>query len=158
MDQQKLSEPATDEIQGAGSVAEMAAAEGFEAAGYVIGLADFIRCNKTPLANQRDRLKALAEAGALGDLASADALSQHFVLLESLMQRFSYESTKWATSGDKRGPEYAERLLSAAVRAHAAAARCLSALHVLRNAPSGSGAPTAPAPAMNSNAINRGAN
>ncbi len=126
-------------------MAGMAAAEGFEAAEYAVGLANFIRCNKVPLANQRDRLQALAQVGAGGDLASSDALSQHFILLESLMQRFSYESTKWAASGDKRGPEYAERLLGAAIKAHTAAARCLSALKVLRDAPSASPAPTASA-------------
>lgn len=157
MDQQKLNEPATANLMGAGSVADMAAAEGFEAGAYVIGLSDFIRCNKLPLANQRDRLQALAQSGARGDLASANALSQHFILLESLMHRFSYESTKWAASGDKRGPEYAERLMGAAIKAHTAAARCLSALKILRDAPSASGAPTPTAPASES-AINTIAN
>jgi hypothetical protein len=146
MNQQNLNKSAVADLAGAGSLAGMAAAEGFEAAEYAVGLADFLRCNKTPLANQWDRLQALAQAGAGGDLASSDALSQHFILLESLMQRFSYESPKWAASGDKRGPEYAERLLGAAIKAHTAAARCLSALKVLRDAPSASpNAPIAPA-------------
>lgn len=159
MDQKNLNEPAPVDLAGAGSIKAMAQAEGMTTESYAIRLAEVLRApGNVALANQRARLQALAQCGAGGDLAAADTLSQHALILEALFTRFAHESAKWLQSNDRRAGEYAERFLGAAVRAQMAAARCLSAIHVIRNAPSAIGAPTAPAPATNSDDINIGAN
>jgi len=146
MNQQNLKEPAAVDLAGAGSIGAMAQAEGMVVDDYAVSLARTIRApGNTPLSNQRARLQALAQAGAGGDLAAADSLSQHYLILEALFTRFAWESGRWLQSGDKRASEYSERYLTAAVKAQAAAARCLSALKVLRDAPSASNTPTAPA-------------
>lgn len=103
---------------------------------------------KFPLSDQRERLQALAQAGAGGDLASAETLAQHHQILEALFTRFSCEAAKWLETGGARGAENAERFMNAAIKAQAAAARCLSALKVLRESPTLPPAPTTPAPTI----------
>lgn len=135
----KLDTPAAVDLTGAGSLKAMAMAEGMPAQGYAIRLAEVLRApGDTPLAQQRARLQALAGCGAGGDLAAADTLSQHALILEALFTRFAFESGRWLQSNDRKAGEYAERYLNAAVKAQAAAARCLSALKILRDAPSSS--------------------
>lgn len=145
MDQTNLNEPAAVDLAGAGSIKAMAQAEGMTTESYAIRLSEVLRApGNTALANQRARLQGLAQTGAGGDLAAANTLAQHALILEALFTRFAHESAKWLQSNDRRAGEYSERYLIAAVKAQAAAARCLSALKVLRDTPSASGAPTAP--------------
>lgn len=70
---------------------------------YVIALADHLRVNKLPMSNQRERLQALAGVGAGADLASAETLAQHQLILEALFQRFSAESVKSAARTENQG-------------------------------------------------------
>ena len=149
MDQKNLNEPAAADLSGAGSIKAVAQAEGMATEDYVIRLAEVLRApGNTALANQRARLQGLAQVGGGGDLAAADTLAQHALILEALFTRFAHESARWLQSNDRKAGEYSERYLNAAVKAQAAAARCLSALKILRDAPSASqDAPTAPASA-----------
>lgn len=148
MDQKNLNEPAAVDLAGAGSIKAMAQAEGMTTEAYAVRLSEVLRApGNVALAGQRARLQGLAQCGAGGDLAAADTLAQHALILEALFTRFAHESSKWLQSNDRKAGEYAERYLNAAVKAQAAVGRCLSALRVLREAPSASpDTPTAPAP------------
>ena len=129
-----LKQPATANLEG-GSLAAMASSEGWHQQDYAIALADHLRTNSTSLANQRERLAALAGCGAGADLAAAETLAQHAAILEALFQRFSVEAVTWAGRTDSpRSSEVVERFLAAAVKAQAGAVRCLSALKALRDA------------------------
>lgn len=130
-----MSEPASD-LSGVGSVAELAAREGYEVEEYTIRLATHLRTNEAPLSAQRERLQVLAGLGAGADRAAADTLAQHHQILEALFQRFSVEAVRWAAkAGEGRASEVSERFLGAALRAQAAAVKCLSSLKALRDTP-----------------------
>ena len=138
-----LTKPATANLDG-GTITSMAEEEGWPVEDYVISLANHLRTNNAPLSNQRERLQALAGCGAGADLAAAETLAQHQLILEALFQRFSVEAIKWSERTESpRNSEVVERFLNAAVKAQGAAARCMSALKVLRDSPSAS-TPTTP--------------
>jgi hypothetical protein len=146
-----LKKPADAVLLGAHSVEELARLEGWSPQRYALGLSEAIRDSCVPLDAQRERLAALAAmAPGLGtDQHSADALAQHFAVLEALWQRFAFaahNALKDAETGKaRRGQEgVADRYLSAALKAQRAAMQCLSALKVLRDAQA---APTMAAPA-----------
>jgi hypothetical protein len=152
-----LKKPADAVLLGAHSVEELARLEGWSPQRYALGLSEAIRDSCVPLDAQRERLAALAAmAPGLGaDQHSADALAQHFAVLEALWQRFAFAAhgaLKEAQSGnEKKGQQgAADRYLSAALRAQRAAMQCLSALKVLRDAQAPTTSPTtsAPAPAL----------
>ena len=151
--------PAQRALVGAESPEELARREGWTPQRYALGLSEAIRSSLVPLDAQRERLAALAAmAPGLGaDQHSADALAQHFAVLEALWQRFAFaahNALKDAETGKaRRGQEdAADRYLSAALRAQRAAMQCLSALKVLRDAQAAptttteDPAPAAPAP------------
>lgn len=142
-----LSEPATADLQGVGSVGEMARRESWSPDKYAVALAENIRRTDVPLDCQRERLAALAQVGAgLGlsaDQAAADALAQHYVVLEALHQRFARQAFEALNQNGTRAAEVADKYLSASLKAQRAAMVCLSSLKVLRDAQRVAGAPTA---------------
>lgn len=101
---------------------------------YALVLSEHIRASGVPLDSQRERLAALASIGAglKADRATADQLAQHYVILNSLWQRFTRESFEALGQPGPKASEIAERYLGAALRAQRAAMGCLSALTVLR--------------------------
>lgn len=133
--QSNLNEPAAVDLTQCASIDGMAIAEGWQSEDYALALATHLRSNEMPLTAQRERLQALAHVGASADLAAAETLSQHHQILESLFYRFAAESVKWLDSGARNANENSERFLNAAIKAQAAAGRCLSALKVLRESP-----------------------
>ena len=136
MQRNSLNDPATVDLQRAGSVAEMANREGWDDDTYVVSLSETIRRTTIPLDRQLERLQALASVGAAADRAAADALVQQLALLEALHQRFAYEGCLLLRSEKNRASEIAERYLNASLKAQAAAVRVLSALKALRDSPS----------------------
>ena len=152
-----LKKPAQRGLVGAESPDEMARREGWTPERYALGLAEAIRSSLVPLDAQRERLAALAAmAPGLGaDQHSADALAQHFAVLEALWQRFALAAhgalkETQSGAGGKGRVDAADRYLSAALRAQRAAMQCLSALKVLRDtqaAPTTATATAVPAPA-----------
>lgn len=110
---------------------------------YTISLAENIRNSGMSLDLQRERLAALAGAGAAAGQASADELARHFSILEALWHRFALAAAEAMDSGLPRSSEKADRFLNAALKAQRAAASCLSSLVVLRNIDR---APTMPMP------------
>lgn len=144
----ELKQPATVDLTRCNSVASMAAAESSAAESwdpdrYAITLGENIRSSGMPLGLQRERLAALAGAGASAGQASADELARHFSILESLVHRFSRAAVEALDSGLPRASETADRLLVGALKAQRAAMACLSSLAVLRDR---SNAPTTAAP------------
>ena len=130
-------------------MADIAALEGWPAEDYAISLSNAIRFRGVKLSDQRERLAALAQVGAGADMAAADTLAQHIVLLEALFTRFAGDSFMWAEkalvgggggagagAGAAKSAEVAERYLAVAIKAQVAAVRALSALKILRDAPS----------------------
>lgn len=144
--EQDLTRPAAVNLAGSASPADMAQREGWDPTRYAVTLAENVRRTDVPLDAQRERLAALAGCGALADQAAADALAQHYAVLEALHQRFTLEAFKALDSGNPKSADVADRYLSAALKAQNAAMRVLSALKVLRDAPQPS-APTTPMPA-----------
>ena len=147
-----LNKPAQQALLGAESPGELARREGWSPERYALGLSEAIRDSCVPLDAQRERLAALAAMAPdlKADQQSADALAQHFAVLEALWQRFAFAAhgaLKEAQGGTtRRGQEgAADRYLSAALKAQRAAMQCLSALKVLRDAQA---APTTPASAL----------
>ena len=135
----ELKQPATANLTHCNSVASMAAAESSAAESwdpdrYAIALGENIRSSGMPLNLQRERLAALAGAGASAGQASADELARHFSILEALYHRFARAAVEAMDTGLPRASETADRYLSAALRAQRAAASCLSSLLILRDA------------------------
>ena len=118
--------------------------EGWDPERYAVVLAENVRRTDVPLDAQRERLAALACTGAHADQTSADALAQHYTVLEALHHRFTREAFEALDRGGPRAPEVADRYLSASLKAQAAAMRVLSALKVLRDAQSPSTTTTPP--------------
>lgn len=134
---QKLDQPATVDLTRCNSVSGMAAAESPAAESwdpdrYAIALGENIRSSGVPLDFQRARLAALAGVGASAGQASADELARHFSILEALYHRFARAAVEALDSGSPRASEIADKFLSAGLKAHRAAAACLSSLLVLR--------------------------
>lgn len=145
-----LNKPVRGEVAGSKSPEELAQREGWTPQRYALGLSEAIRSSHVSLDAQRERLAALAAmAPGLGAAQhSADALAQHFVVLEALWQRFAFAAhgalqDAQSGAGGKSRVEAADKYLSAALRAQRAAMQCLSALKVLRD---GQAAPTTQAP------------
>lgn len=130
----KLNEISSADLTGSASIADMAASEGWEPDFYACSLAEHIRSTNVPMDMQRERLVALAQVGAglAGAQASADELSQHYVVLEALFHRFAMAAHGALQSGGPRASEIAERYLSASLKAQRAGLATLSALKVLR--------------------------
>lgn len=143
--EQDLTRPAAVNLAGSASPADMAQREGWDPTRYAVVLAENVRRTDVPLDAQRERLAALAGCGALADQAAAEALAQHYAVLEALHQRFTLEAFKALDSGGVRAADVADRYMAAALKAQNAAMRVLSALKVLRDAPQPS-APTTPMP------------
>ena len=120
-------------------MAGMAESEGWTPDSYAITLAGHIRNSGVPLQAQQQRLQALARVGAGADSAAAEALCQHWAVLDALHQRFAMEAFKALDGGGRNAGAEADRFLSASLRAQRAAMGVLSALKVLRDA-----APTRP--------------
>lgn len=145
--EQDLTRPAAVNLAGSASPADMAQREGWDPTRYAVVLAENVRRTDVPLDAQRERLAALAGCGALADQAAADALAQHYAVLEALHHRFTLEAFKALDSGNPKSADVADRYLAAALKAQRAAMAVLSALKVLRDAPpSPSTAPTTPMP------------
>lgn len=135
-----ISRPVTVSLVGCGSMADMAAREGWTLPEYAVALADRIRHPSEQLSNQTERLVCLAAMNEEADRTGGEALAAHFLVLESLMMRFSLAAEEALGRKDSKGAEIAERYLSAAVKAQVAGVRVLGALKAIRDAP------TRPAP------------
>lgn len=151
MSSANLCEPATVSLSGAGSVDEMARREAWTPDFYTLALSENIRSTAIPIDAQRERLAALAQLGGAlsqtGDQAAADALAQHYAILEALHHRFSREAFEALRGTGPRAAEIAERFLNASLKAQRAAMSVLSALKVLRDSQAPGGAPTTSTPA-----------
>ena len=148
-----LNAPATAALQGARSWGDLATAEGWSPEDYALVLAENIRKTGVSLDSQRERLVALARLGGdlpqSGDHAAADALAQHFAVLDALQHRFAGEALLALQGNGPRASEIADRFLNASLKAQRAAMAVLSALKVLRDSQAPGGTPTTitPAPA-----------
>lgn len=130
----KLNEISTADLSGSTSIADMATSEGWEPDFYACSLAEHIRNTNVPMDMQRERIRALAQLGAglAGAQASADELSQHYAVLDSLFHRFAMAAHGALQAGGPRASEIAERYLSASLKAQRASLATLSALKMLR--------------------------
>ena len=128
-----LTAPATVDLTGTSNVQVMAAAEGWTAESYAWALAETIRSTEVPLDRSRERLAALATAGACADRAAASELALHYQLLEALFHRFSLEASRTLDRPSPGSADRAHTLLSAGLKAQRAALACLSAMRVLRD-------------------------
>lgn len=152
MNGSNLNEPTTVDLQGAGSLEEMAQREMWSPERYAVVLAENIRRTDIPLDRQRERLAALAQVGGsvdqIADQAAADALAQHYVVLEALHQRFALQAFEALNTNSPKAAEIADKYLSASLKAQRAAMACLSSLKILRDAQRGVGASTPTTPAQ----------
>ena len=94
---------------------EMAEREDWTPMQYAVVLSSNIRDARVPLKIQEARLAALSQVGggllsSGADQATAEALSQHFSILEALTQRFSIESIKALNAGGKLGKRGSNQL------------------------------------------------
>ena len=129
----KLTEPATADLSGSASTAEMAKREGeYDPDKYALCLAHHIRNDGVSLDTQRERLAALAGMDLEGAKASAQELARHYAVLHALFDRFSLEAVRATGAAGNRGAEAADKLMNAGARAQKAALGVLSALKVLR--------------------------
>lgn len=147
MDEQNLGIPATVDLTDSASIADMAGREAWSPDKYAVVLAEHIRETTIPLDIQRERLEALAQAGAVlqGDAPAAEELARQAVILNALVERFARVAAD--LSADGNGARYSaasERYLNAALKAQRAALGTLSALKTLRDSAS---APTTAKPA-----------
>lgn len=124
------------DLAGSTSLGEMATREGFTPSTYAIALADYLRDGELPGDLQRERIAALVGLGRNADVATADELAHHYVLLEALLQRFAVESVKALTKDAPRAAHVSETYLNASIKAQRAALACLSALKAIRSTPS----------------------
>ncbi len=129
-----LTKPATVDLTGCESPVDLAQREGWDPVRYAVALAENVRNTGMSLDAHRERITALAGCGANADQASADALAQHYTVLEALHHRFTQEAFEALDKGGNQAAAIADRYLSAALKAQAAAMRVLSALKVLRDA------------------------
>jgi hypothetical protein len=130
-----MGKPATADLTGCGTVADMAAREGWTPDTYALTLSESIRDSRVPLDVSRERLQALAQVGAglAGDQAAADELARHYSVLEAIWHRFARTAHEISAGDPARGSVHSERYLNAALKAQRAAMSCLSALKVLRD-------------------------
>ena len=140
----RLDQPAAVDLTGCTSIAATAGRESWDPDRYAISLAENIRNSGVLLDSQRERLAALAGAGAAAGQASADELARHYSILEALYHRFAHAAIEAMNSGLPRASETADRYLSASLRCQKAALACLSALKVLRDGQQPIQAPTTP--------------
>lgn len=129
-----LEKPATVDLTGSASIADMAQAEKWDPDRYSVALSENIRNSGMSLDMQRERLTSLAQVGAglAGDQATAVEIARHWLTLDALYQRFSRAAVEAMGSDRPRASEIADRYLNAALKAQRAAMACLSALKVLR--------------------------
>jgi hypothetical protein len=131
----RLDQISTVDLVDSASLEDMAAREGWAPGEYAIGLAEEIRPTYFPLDRQRERLAQLAQVGAglAGDAVTAEALMEHYAILEAIWHRLAREAVLALSSGDKRAGEHSERFLSGALKAQRACMAVLSAVKVLRD-------------------------
>ncbi len=147
---QHLGVPATVDLTGSDTIADMAAREAWSPDLYAVVLAENIRETTVPLDTQRERLAALAQVGAVlrGDAPAAEELARHALILGALFERFALVSAGLSTEGGgARQSVASERYLNAALKAQRACMATLSTLKVLRDS---AAAPTTPAPGAGS--------
>lgn len=130
----KLTEPATVDLSGSASTAEMAKREGgYDPDKYALCLAHHIRNDGVSLDVQRERLAALATlSGHLGVSAAADELARHFTVLNALFDRLALQAARVSGERGQSNAQAAERLVAGAIKAQKAAAATLGAINVLR--------------------------
>lgn len=126
-----LDAPPDVDLGGVGSIAGLAAAEGWTADSYVLALGKQLRDPHQPLDVQLARLQALAGVGATAASASAAELSRHVVLLSAVFERLMIAVSK-VDPTTSRGADVTERLLRAAVRCQRASGASMGALAALR--------------------------
>lgn len=125
-----LQRPAAMPLDGAGSIAELAEKEGWQADDYAIKFAEAL-CS-SGLETQRERLAALIvmSDSLAADGAAASELGRHYVILDALFRRLIIDAMR--LSSDPRRAEAGEKLLAGAMKAQRGALACLSALKTLR--------------------------
>lgn len=125
-----LTQPAIAPLDNCTSLQDMARAEGgYSADLYALALSDHIRDSSIPVSRQRERLLQLARVGLAGSQASAEALTQHYAIVEALGQRFAAAAVKLL--GEGRSVQ-AETYMNLSLKATRAALEVLSAIKILR--------------------------
>lgn len=133
MEQSNLNVPAESLLVGCNSVAELAQLEGWTPDEYALTLSEHIRDSRVPFDTARERLAALASlAPGLGDKTSAEELSRHGAILESLFHFMARQAFEVSAKDPIRHSAASERYLGMAIKAQRANLSVHSALAVLR--------------------------
>lgn len=132
LDRADLSQIAAADLTGCSTVSQIAEREGWQDAnGWALRLSTHITNSDIPLDTQRERLAALCAVGALADQATAEALTQHAIVLESLFYHMARTAHNLSVNDQAvRYSVHAERFLNASLKAQRAALACMSAVKV----------------------------